>query len=72
MREIKSAFFWRTPAIISTHRVNYASGMDIKNRDNNLKLLEMLLQNILRTWPDVEFVTSDELISIIDGGRIDH
>ena len=72
MREIRSAFFWKTPAIISTHRVNYVGGMDIKHRDNNLKLLETLIQNILRTWPDAEFVTSDELISIIDCGQIDH
>jgi len=66
MRDIEAAFFWRTPAIISTHRVNYVGGMDIKHRDKNLKLLETLLQDILRAWPDVEFVTSDELISIID------
>ena len=65
LREIKSAFFWGTPAIISTHRVNYVSGMDIRHRDRNLRLLDTLLRKILATWPDVEFASSDELISMM-------
>ena len=66
MHEIKAAFFWRTPAIVSTHRVNYVGSMDINHRDRNLKLLDSLLHNIRETWPDVEFVASDELLSIIE------
>ena len=65
MKEIKSAFFWGTPAVVSTHRVNYVSGMDIEHRDRNLRLLDTLLRRILATWPDVEFVSSDELISMM-------
>lgn len=66
MHEIKSAFFWRTPAIVTTHRVNYVGSMDVKHRDRSLRLLDSLLHNIRETWPDVEFVTSDELLSIIE------
>ena len=65
LKEIKSAFFWGTPAIISTHRANYVSGMDLKNRDRNLRLLDTLLRKILVAWPDVEFVSSDDLIPMM-------
>lgn len=65
LKEIRSAFFWGTPAIVSTHRVNYVSGMDMVHRDQNLRLLDDLLKKIIATWPDVEFVSSDELIPMM-------
>ena len=65
LKEIESAFFWGTPAIVSTHRVNYVSGMDMENRDRNLKLLDTLIKRVLAIWPDVEFVSSDELLPIM-------
>jgi hypothetical protein len=65
MRQIGRAFSWGTPAIVSTHRVNYVGGLDPTNRDRNLKLLDLLLKKILTSWPDVEFITSDELLSCI-------
>ena len=67
MQEIEKAFFWGTPAIVSTHRVNFAGSMQIENRDRNLRLLDTLLRQIIRTWPDVEFATSDELIPLLEG-----
>ena len=66
MREIRSAFFWGTPAIVTTHRINFVGSMDVQHRDHNLRLLDSLLRNIRDTWPDVEFLTSDELISVIE------
>jgi len=65
MSEIQNAFFWHKPAIISTHRINYVGGINIKHRGRNLKLLDQLLQRILIKWPDVEFLSSDQLVSII-------
>lgn len=61
MREIGEAFLFRKPAIISTHRVNYVSGMNVANRDGNLRLLNALLKQIQRRWADARFMTSDEL-----------
>ncbi len=61
--EIENAFKWKSPAIISTHRVNYVSGMNKKNRDKNLKQLKDLIQSVLNKWPDVTFCSSDELLS---------
>ncbi len=61
LAEIKNSFFWKKPAIISTHRINYVGGMDINHRDKNLNLLDQLIKKILNIWPDVEFLSSDEL-----------
>lgn len=59
--EIKNAFFWKKPAIITVHRLNFIGKLNHKNRSENLKKLEKLLALILKTWPDVEFMTSDAL-----------
>ena len=68
LNEIQNAFFWHKPAVISTHRVNYVGGIDNMNADSGLRQLEILLMGIFLRWPDVEFITSNELSEII---RID-
>lgn len=65
LKEIQLAFFYKKPAIISTHRVNYIGSLNSKNRDNNLKLLKQLLSEIVKKWPDVEFISSDQLGKLI-------
>jgi len=65
LAEIKESFFWGKPAIVSTHRVNYVSGMDAGNRDRSLRMLHRLLKSILATWPDVEFMSSDQLLTAL-------
>lgn len=61
LKEISSAFFWNKPAIISSHRVNFIGYINELNRENNLKLLKKLVKEILRKWPSVEFMSSEEL-----------
>ncbi len=65
MAEISSAFLWRKPAVISTHRVNFIGLHDENNKKNGLKQLSILLNKICKTWPDVEFMASDELGDLI-------
>lgn len=65
LKEISTAFIWSKPAVISTHRVNYVSGIDKSNADSGLKALEALIKEILKKWPDAEFISSSELGSII-------
>ena len=65
LKEINNAFIWNKPAVISSHRVNYVSGIDKKNADSGLIKLEKLFAKILLSWPEVEFVTSNELANII-------
>jgi len=63
--QIKNAFFWKKPAIISTHRLNYIGSIDKSNRTKNLSLFKQLIHQIIKNWPDVEFRTSVELGDII-------
>ena len=68
LNEIATAFRWRKPAIISSHRVNYIGALDESNRDNGLYELKKLLDSIIRNWPDTEFVSSEQLGQMIEGG----
>lgn len=65
LSQIETAFLWGKPAIISTHRLNYIGTIEEKNRINNLKLLKTLLAEIEKRYPDVEFLSSDQLGSLI-------
>lgn len=66
LKQIKTAYTWRKPAIISSHRVNFIGYINPDNRDRNLKLLDELISKIVKRWPDVEFMTSDELGGLIE------
>ena len=61
MYEISIAFRFHKPAVICSHRVNYIGALDHSNRTRGLQKLRVLLANILKTWPDVEFISSVEL-----------
>ena len=65
LNDISVAFRWHKPAVISSHRVNYIGALDIRNRDAGLKQLSSLLHQIIKKWPDAEFITSAELGEII-------
>ena len=65
LNEIREAFQLNRPAIISTHRINYVSGMCGKHRDRCLILLDELLRTVSNRWPDVEFITSDTLMELM-------
>lgn len=66
LKQINNSFFWKCPAIITSHRLNYIGSINQKNRTYNLELLRTLLNRILKEWPDVEFLSSDELIENIN------
>jgi hypothetical protein len=61
LKDIANAFFWKKPAIITSHRVNFIGHVFPDNRKKNLELLKVLIQNVLKIWPDVEFLTSAQL-----------
>lgn len=61
MKDIEIAFKWKKPAIISSHRANYTGVHDKRNRDNTLRQIRLLLGSILKKWPDVEFMTTNQL-----------
>ena len=66
LAEIKRSFLWRKPAIISSHRINYVSQMSMKHRDNNLFALRELLSRLVKTYPDIEFMHSDALHTVMN------
>ncbi len=65
MGDIDAAFKLHKPCVISSHRVNYIGSIDERNADEGLRKLDELLKNIIKRWPDVEFMTSTELGEII-------
>lgn len=69
MKQIETAFRWHKPAIISSHRVNFCGHIDPKNREKGLDCLKRLLQEIVRKWPDVEFMAADELAKSLKNKR---
>jgi hypothetical protein len=66
LKQIETAFKNQKPAIISSHRLNYIGYLDINNRNRNLDLLGNLLSKIQNIWPEIEFLTSEDLTRIIN------
>ena len=65
LNQIEAAFRWRKPANISTHRVNFIGAIEKSNRDHGLKELKNLLGAIVRKWPDVEFMSSADMLNLL-------
>lgn len=59
-------FNCKVPTVISNHRAAFVGGIDEKNRNKGLKALDRLLKEILKKWPDVEFVSASQLQDIIN------
>ena len=69
MNQIAAAFRWGKPANISTHRVNFAGGIDPANRVKGLSELKNLLKTIIKRWPDVEFMSSGDALEYMRGSN---
>lgn len=65
LNRIETAFRCYKPATISMHRLNVIGNSNPDNRTRNLAMLKRLLQEITKRWPDVEFMSSDELGRLI-------
>lgn len=65
LSQIETAFRWKRPAIVSSHRVNFCGHIDESNRRHGLNELKKLLKSIVRLWPDVIFMSADDLGGLI-------
>jgi hypothetical protein len=65
LSHIESAWRWNKPAVLSTHRINYVSCLDKQNAKHGLNELQRLLNLIRQKHPDVEFISSEDLVNII-------
>lgn len=63
---VKCAFRWHKPAIISVHRINFISSIDYSNGNNTLIQFKKILNTIVAKYPDVEFMTTDQLGQLIE------
>ena len=65
LNRIDIAFRHGKAANICAHRLNFIGSIDKSNTDRTLPEFKRLLQEITKRWPDVEFITSDQLGDII-------
>ena len=65
IKQIETSFRWNRPAVISSHRVNFCGHIDPANRTKGLLTLKKLLHEIVMKWPEVEFMSADELGDLI-------
>ena len=65
LENIAAAFRWNAPALISTHRVNFAGSIEPSHRDESLKQLSALLHDIVKRWPDAEFVSGRDMANYL-------
>lgn len=70
LKEINQSFKYGKPAIISMHRVNFIGSIFKENRTRNLKLFDKLLKEVIKKWPEIEFMTSVELGDLINKDSI--
>ena len=61
LAQIGLAFRSGKPAIVSSHRANFAGHIEPGNRREGLRALRELLERVVATWPDVRFVSADQL-----------
>ena len=66
LAEISQAFRLNRPAVICSHRINYVGGMDMAHRDRGLEHLDRLLAGVQQRWPQVEFVTSEKILQLME------
>jgi hypothetical protein len=48
LKDIQNAFFWKKPAIITSHRLNFIGFIHPENRERNLKQFRELLRNHIK------------------------
>ena len=59
---IEAAFRMHAPAMVSTHRVNFAGAIEPTHRNQSLEDLHQLLNEIVKRWPDVEFMSGSDIV----------
>ena len=66
LKRIGIAFRLGKPAIISSHRLNFIGSLQEKNRTGNLRELQRLLKEAVVRWPDLEFISTADLVKFME------
>jgi hypothetical protein len=64
LAQIQNAFLWQKPAVVCSHRINYIGFINKQNRERGLRDLKTLMKTVLRKWPDVKFISTDQLAGL--------
>ena len=67
LAQIDRAFRKNRAAVLCSHRLNYMGGISIENQNRGLQGLRELMKRVKTVWPDVEFMSTDELLSEMQG-----
>lgn len=65
LKQIEAAFRWNKPANISSHRLNFSGFISPANRQKSISDLKELLKKIVVQWPEVEFISADQLADLV-------
>lgn len=65
MAQIQAAFLFSKPAVICSHRINFIGFINPKNGERGLSDLNQLLKAVVKKWPEVKFISTDELSKYI-------
>jgi hypothetical protein len=65
LQEIEIAFRCGKPAVINSHRINFTSRINKEHRDLSLQSLNDLLSKIIKKYPQVEFLNSEQLAKVM-------
>ena len=65
LENIEAAFKMHSPAIISTHRVNFVGSLESTHRDDSLNQLKELLTEVVKRWPNVEFMDGTQMCDTV-------
>lgn len=65
LSEIDRAFRKKQPAIIGSHRINFIGNLEESNRTQNLTMLKEILNKIVYKYPEMKFMSSDNLLKIL-------
>lgn len=68
LARINTCFLMGKPAVLGSHRLNFVGCIDPSNRQRNLPQFRRLLTSIVQRWPDVEFMSSDQLTALVIPG----
>lgn len=63
---IEEAFENKKPAIINSHRMNYIGSINYSNLYQGLKGLDIILKTITEKYPQIEFLSTDELLDVME------
>lgn len=59
--DARIAFSCGKPLVISSHRINYVGSLEPTLRDYTLDHLDTILKALLKKYPEIEFMSSDQL-----------